>query len=181
MRSLKILTALLLGSSAFGDVTQCACNLASPESMSSKECSLCREAESHPTETAIFFLKDINPRKPNRWLALPRSHGKAQHALAEMPRAERVALWTAAIEKAKLLWGNEWGLAINGDQSRTQCHAHIHIGKLLEGTETGQFVVVKGPAEIPAPPDGGGLWVHPDGDKLHVHLGEQITEFVLLR
>jgi hypothetical protein len=40
---------------------------------------------------------------------------------------------------------------------------------------------VSGPAEIPVPEDGGGIWVHPDAGKLHVHLGEQITETVLLR
>ena len=98
-----------------------------------------------------------------------------------MTPTQRTELWSAAIEKAKSLWGDSWGLAVNGDESRTQCHAHIHIGKLLDGVETGRFVVANGPAEIPVPDEGGGLWVHPDGGKLHVHLGEQITETVLLR
>jgi hypothetical protein len=42
-------------------------------------------------------------------------------------------------------------------------------------------VLVDGPAHIPAPADDSGVWVHPLGRKLHVHLGEQITETVLLR
>jgi diadenosine tetraphosphate (Ap4A) HIT family hydrolase len=129
----------------------------------------------------VFFLKDINPRKPNRWLALPRAHASGLHGLADMSPAQRTELWTAAIEKARSLWGEQWGLAYNGDESRTQCHTHLHIGKLLDGEETSDFVVVADPVEIPVPPDGGGVWVHPVGGKLHVHLGEQITETVLLR
>src|SRR5262249_6737970 len=138
-------------------------------------------AEKQPYDPAIFFLKDNNPRKPNRWLALPRTHGKGQDALADMTPQQRTQLWAAAIEKARTVWGDKWGLAVNGATARTQCHAHIHIGKLLEGIETKRFVVVKGPAQIPIPAEGSGLWVHPDGTKLHVHLDEQITETVLLR
>jgi hypothetical protein len=41
--------------------------------------------------------------------------------------------------------------------------------------------VVSGPAQIPLPKDDSGLWVHPVGGKLHVHMGEQITETVLFR
>jgi hypothetical protein len=55
------------------------------------------------------------------------------------------------------------------------------VGKLLNGIETPRFVVVKGPAQIPVPAGGSGIWVHPAGAKLHVHLNEQITETVLLR
>ena len=95
--------------------------------------------------------------------------------------AGRKRLWIAAIAKARELWGNEWGLAVNGDESRTQCHAHIHIGKLLKGIETANVIVVGSPAEIPAPTDGSGIWVHPEGARLHVHTAEQITETVLLR
>ena len=42
-------------------------------------------------------------------------------------------------------------------------------------------MVVDRAAKIPSPRDGTGLWVHPEGTKLHVHLGEVITETVLLR
>ena len=41
--------------------------------------------------------------------------------------------------------------------------------------------MVDGPAAIPVPRDGSGLWIHPQNGKLHVHLGEEITETVLLR
>jgi hypothetical protein len=97
-----------------------------------------------------------------------------------MSPADRTALWTAAIAKAQSLWGDKWGLAYNGLQTRTQCHAHVHIGKLLKGIETGKFIVVSKPSQIPTPP-GEGLWIHPVGSRFHVHLGEQTTETVLLR
>jgi hypothetical protein len=100
--------------------------------------------------------------------------------LHDLSLDERTKLWTAAIEKAQSLWGGEWGLAYNGENVRTQCHTHIHIGKLIKGIETSNFVVVSNPSEIPAPP-GEGLWIHPAGESLHVHLGEQTTETVLLR
>lgn len=149
--------------------------------MEAKECDLCRIAETQPLEPPVFFLKDNSPRKPNRWLALPRQHGKGADYLSDMTARQRFLLWSAAIEKAKSLWGDEWGLAINGPASRTQCHAHIHIGKLLKGIETKHFVVVNGPAQIPVPENEKGLWVHPQGRKLHVHLGEQNAETALLR
>ena len=169
---------LLLASLAFADVRNCACDIAKPETMEARECGLCREAENHPANVDVVFVKDINPRKPNRWLALPRAH---VHALAAMTPEARLALWNAAIEKAKSLWGDQWGLAVNGDERRTQCHAHIHIGKLMDGVETPNFVEVNGPAGIPIPADGAGFWIHPVGNKLHVHAGEQVTEFVLMR
>ena len=163
------------------DVRGCACDIAKPETLEARECGLCREAESQPPEPAVFFLKDNNPRKPNRLLALPRAHGSGQNSLADMTPQQRLTLWSSAIAKARETWGDDWGLAINGEMARTQCHAHIHVGKLLAGIETRQFVVVNGPAQIPVPADGTGMWVHPAGPKLHVHLNEQITETVLLR
>jgi diadenosine tetraphosphate (Ap4A) HIT family hydrolase len=163
---------------ASADVRACACDVAKPESLAARECGLCREAENQPADVAVFFLKDINPRKPNRWLALPRAH---IHGLADMAPDARVTLWNAAVEKAKSLWGAGWGLAMNGDERRTQCHTHIHIGKLLDGVENPDFVEVAGAPDIPVPKDGAGFWIHPVGGKLHVHSGEQVTEFVLMR
>jgi diadenosine tetraphosphate (Ap4A) HIT family hydrolase len=175
---LRLLCALAMVVSLYADVRSCACDLSKPESMAARECGLCREAENQPADVPIFFLKDINPRKPNRWLALPRAH---THALNEMLPEARSALWNAAIEKARSLWGDQWGLAVNGDERRTQCHAHIHIGKLLDTAENPTLVEVDRPADIPIPTDGTGFWVHPVGNKLHVHSGEQVTEFVLMR
>ncbi|MEJ7606845.1 MAG: hypothetical protein WKF37_11390 [Bryobacteraceae bacterium] len=168
-----MLTALVYGA-------DCPCDVALVETMKLRQCSLCKEAEKHGDESEIFFLKDINPRKPNRWLALPRRHSSAMHELAESDPKLRLRLWTAAIEKAKSLWGDEWGIAYNGSQVRTQCHAHVHIGKLLKGIETDRFVVIQKPSQIPLAV-GEGIWLHPAGRKYHVHLGEQTTETVLLR
>ncbi len=160
----------------------CSCDPAKPEMMEIRQCSLCREAEKQPPDAPIFFLKDANPRKPNRWLCLPRAHYDGKGALQRMTPTERTRLWKAAIEKARSVWDDEWGLAYNGDRVRTQCHAHVHIGRLLKGVETDRHVVVvDGPAQIPLPKGDSGLWIHPHGKKLHVHLGEQICETVLFR
>lgn len=175
-----VFTVLFLALTAWADVTNCACDPARPETMQARECGLCREAEKHPPDAAIFFLKDTNPRKPNRWLALPRAHAAGGHHLDEMPGKERIALWTAAIGKAKELWGDEWGVAYNGELVRTQCHAHLHIGKLLKGVCSGKILVISRASEIPKHPRKG-LWIHPVGDKLHVHLEENITETALMR
>jgi diadenosine tetraphosphate (Ap4A) HIT family hydrolase len=175
----RLIPVLLLFSAlAMGDVRNCTCDPASAESMAKRECGLCREAEKQPLDTAVFFLKDINPNKPNRWLALPRVH---VHALADLSPAQRLALWTGAIAKARDLWGDQWGLAFNADSRRSQCHIHIHIGKLLEDEETPDFILVDSPADIPVPRDGGGIWIHPAGGKLHVHLGDEAPETLLMR
>jgi hypothetical protein len=149
--------------------------------MARRECSLCGEAEKHPAETAVFLLKDNNPRKPNRWLALPRKHGAGAHSLGELPRAEQVALSKAAIEKGRELFGEEWGIAYNSWRVRTQCHGHVHIGKLLQGLAPGKYVDVARVEDIPVPKEDGGFWVHAAGKKLRVHYGEDITETTLLR
>lgn len=175
---LLLIAFLAFSTLASADMRNCACDLAKPESMAARECSLCREAENQPADPPVFFLKDNNPRKPNRWLALPRGHA---HLLSELSPEARAALWTATIEKAKQLWGDDWGLAVNGDERRTQCHGHIHIGKLLENIENTDFVAVDGPGNIPVPTDGSGFWIHPADGKLHVHAGEQVTEFFLMR
>ena len=177
-----VLPALLLVCAAGlrGDVERCACNPAVSGGLAARECSLCGEAEKHPADAPFFFLKDNNPRKPNRWLLLPRQHSEGMHDLSALSKPERTALWQAAIEKGKELWGEEWGLAYNGQKVRTQCHLHIHIGKLLKGVETGKVIVVRNAAEIPVPKIDG-LWIHPHGRRLHVHVNEQTCETVLLR
>ncbi len=161
----------------------CNCDPAQPQTLEARQCSLCKEAEKQPADVEIFFLRDANPRKPNRWLLLTRSHAyDGPRAFERMPRHVRTRVWRAAIQRARELWGDEWGLAYNGDQVRTQCHFHIHIGKLLKGVETDRaLVVVNGPEQIPVPKGGSGMWVHPHGKKLHVHLNEQICETVLAR
>jgi diadenosine tetraphosphate (Ap4A) HIT family hydrolase len=178
-KDVRFLPALfLLSALALGDVRNCVCDLASAESMAKRECGLCREAEKQPADELVFFVKDASPTKPNRWLALPRVH---QRDLADLKPAERLALWTGAIAKAHELWGDEWGLAANSLARRSQCHLHVHIGKLLDGAENSDFVLVTDPAEIPLPREGGGIWVHPVGGKLHVHLGQDAPETLLMR
>jgi len=180
MRAPVLLTLFLAAAAARADISRCACDPARPETMQKRECSLCREADKQPPNVEIFFLKDANPRKPNRWLVLPRVHGTVGHPLSELTPKLRAALWKAAIAKGKELWGNDWGLAYNGDLVRTQCHGHIHIGKLLKGLAPGKTIIVSRVEDIPVP-KGDGLWVQPHGGKLMVHYGEIITETALLR
>ena len=180
MRSFFLITVVLCAAALASGATVCHCDPRQPETLKSRECSLCAEAEKEPASTEFFFRRDINPRKPNRLLIMPRLHTREQHPLTELPADLRARYWTVAIDKAKELWGAEWAVAYNGDRVRTQCHAHIHIGKLLPGVEFGDFNVVSTPAEIVVLP-GEGVWVHPVEGKLHVHTGEQITETVLLR
>lgn len=148
--------------------------------MKARNCSLCAEAEKQPAEAEFFLLKDINPRKPNRWLALPRMHKPGTHELREYPKPVRDALWRFAVRSAREKFGEEWGIAYNGAQVRTQCHMHLHIGRFVRAAETARFLFVRRVEDIPAPADGG-LWVHPVAGGYHVHLGEQITETALVR
>jgi diadenosine tetraphosphate (Ap4A) HIT family hydrolase len=167
---------------ARSDVRGCRCESLTPAEMEKqRECSLCVVANKQPAYLDVFFLKDANPTKPNRLLVLPKAHTPGSHSLVTLPPELRHLLWTTAIAKAQESWGDGWAIAYNGDERRTQCHTHLHIGKLLPDQETGQPVTVKGPAEIPAPQDGAGLWVHPVDGKLHVHLGQQVNETVLMR
>ncbi|MEO8126430.1 MAG: hypothetical protein ABJF23_06635 [Bryobacteraceae bacterium] len=175
-----LLTAAAMAASAVAAPVECACDAAEPATLTARQCGLCKAAEAQPADTKIFFLKDINPRKANRLLALPRPHTGGNHELHDMSPLDRTLLWTAAIDKAKELWGPAWGVAYNGAKVRTQCHTHIHIGKLLNGVEEGKFIVISKPSQIPARP-GEGLWIHPAGNRMHVHIGEQTTETVLLR
>jgi hypothetical protein len=174
------LCAVLLPA-GLADVRGCGCDPARPETMAARECSLCRVADGQPETPPFFFVRDASPNKPHRWLVLPRFHRHNPQDLAEMTAAERTAYWTAAIAKAHELWGEDWGLAVNSADRRTQCHMHIHIGKLREGVENETFGVVDGPAEIPLPRTGDGLWVHPAAGKLHVHGGDPAPELLLER
>lgn len=163
------------------DVRTCACDATKPETLEARECSLCREALKQPSDRPVFLLKDNNPTKPNRWLALPRDHFESRNPLGAMSAAEREELWDAAIAKGREMWGDSWAIAMNGDLSRTQCHPHVHIGKLLPESENDNAVWVEKPGDIPVPQNGAGLWFHPVGSRLHVHEGAQINETVLMR
>ena len=171
-----IILALVLA-----DVRNCACDVSKPETMESTNCALCREAEKQPVDQGVFFLKDANPSKPNRTLALPRKHTAGPHNLSDLTAADRTELLTAAMAKGKELWGGQWGVAYNGVERRTQCHAHVHIGKLVADAEKGDFIVLNSVAEVVIPKDGSGFWIHEVNGKIHEHSGEQVNEFVLER
>lgn len=181
MATVRTAFLLLMGALALSAATECDCDPARPETLKIRQCSLCTEAEKQPADVAVFLLKDINPRKPNRWLALPRRHGSGLHHLHDLSKADRTALWKTAIDKSKEMWGENWGVAYNGEKVRTQCHTHVHIGRIMPHIETSHFITIRRVEDIPAPP-GEGLWIHglPDG-RMHVHLGEQTTETVLMR
>jgi diadenosine tetraphosphate (Ap4A) HIT family hydrolase len=175
----SLLAAALLSSAALtADIVNCACDPGRPETMEARPCSLCREAEKQTADVKVFYLKDTNPTKPNRWLVLPRIHPRSIELLND---DLRVQLWNAAIAKAKSLFDDQWAIAYNAPSVQTQCHVHVHIGKLIPGVETSQFVVATKIEDIPVPARGEGLWIHPQGNLFHVHTGEQITETVLER
>jgi hypothetical protein len=173
--------ALLLLPMTRADVRNCQCDPSRPETMEARECSLCREAEKQPSGVRFFALRDTNPNKPNRWIMLPRFHGNRPQQFLEMTTEERTAYWTAAIAKARESWGDDWGIALNSTESRTQCHIHLHIGRLLPDAENDHFVVVDGAAQIPVPRDGEGVWIHPAGGRLHAHIEEPAGELKLQR
>ena len=176
-RSYRLLTALFFAVSL--TAADCPCDHAAPATLENRECSLCKEAAKQ-TE-AIFFLKDANPRKPNRTLALPLKHSRGQQDLRDLDPPERAALWKAAIAKAQELWPGAWGLAYNSDTVRTQCHLHIHIGKLNEGVDESGGRLISSAEDFPLAEPGKGIWLHPIPGGYHVHTDREIAEPMLVR
>jgi len=162
------------------DVTNCACDITRPETLKARECSLCVEAEKHSGPAEFFTLKDVNPRKPNRWLALPRAHTPGPHALHLLPLETRSRYWRYAIKQAQEKFGDEWGLAYNGQIMRTQCHLHVHIGRWIKAADTAKFKLVKRIEDFPAPSDSG-ILIRPVKGGFLVLTGEQIMETALVR
>lgn len=160
-------------------VVGCPCDHRDAASMSSRVCSLCRTAEEQTD--AVYFLKDINPAKPNRYLALPRVHQDGLQAVGEMPPEERERVWTAAIERAGELFGERWGLAHNSHFFRTQCHAHIHMGPLSPDVEDEGGSLYGAPKDFPAAGAHQGMWLHPKDGQYCVHLDRDLAEIVLVR
>jgi CDP-diacylglycerol pyrophosphatase len=168
-RCLPVIALCLLPLSR-ADVRACLCDAAIPETLEARECGLCKEAEKQPADVPYFFLRDTNPNKPHRWLALPRFHGNHPQQFTEMTPQQRTGYWSAAIAKARETWPNDpWGIALNSTERRSQCHIHLHIGKLLPNVADDHFVAVDQPADIPVPRDGDGVWIHPVDGRLHVH------------
>jgi len=172
--------ALSLLTPLAADVSGCACDPSKPETLEARECGLCKEAEKQPQNIRFFVLKDTNPRKPNRWLVLPRVHWTGPHALDQMSKKDRDALWAYAIAAARERFGDQWGLAYNGWKVRTQCHLHVHIGQFIPAAESHNFKFVRRPEDFPAPVDGG-LLIHPVTGGYRVLTGENAMETGLLR
>lgn len=158
------------------DVRTCVCDFARPDVGKTPGCSLCAVTEKQPPDEVAYLLKDIDPKKPNRWLALPRQHFDGPYPLVRMTREERTALWTLAIQKGAETWGGQWAIAVNSDYRRMQCHMHAHIDLMRPGLEMPGGVFVDGPEDIPVHPDGMGIWFHPVGKRLHVHYGGEAPE-----
>lgn len=175
-----VLLALFIALPGGADVSGCACDPKRPETMKARECSLCREADKQPEGVEFFVLKDINPRKPGRWLVLPRAHAEAEHALHKLPKDVRIRLWKFAVAAAREKFGDRWGLAYNGWRVRTQCHLHIHMGVFIPAAENSKFKFVKRIEDFPAPVDEG-TFIHPVNNGYHLHFGDNITETALVR
>jgi hypothetical protein len=173
---LVLIPVLLLAFVA--DIRGCVCDPAHPDTMQGRECGLTEAAVKDLDSAPVFFVKDANPTKPNRWLAIPHA---LHHTLDDMTPAERNAYWSAAIEKARSLWQDSWAIAVNSDERRTQCQLHAHIGKLLDTTDRTGGILVDKVEEIPVPPPGTGIWIHPEGSKLRVHPGQSAPETGLMR
>jgi hypothetical protein len=160
----------------------CGCDHSDFATFQSPNCSLCEVAEKGTGPLPVLFVKDASPRKPNRTLALLlMGHGKGVQDLHHSAAEVRTTLWKAAMAKAQELWPDQWGLAVNSPTVRTQCHLHVHIGKLNDGADESSGRLVAAPEEIPVPPEGRGIWLHPVSGGLHVHLDREIAEPVLMR
>src|SRR5436309_755354 len=95
--------------------TACPCDPKDPDTLKERQCALCAAAEKLPPGIHVFFLQDTSPRKPNRWLALPRQHSPGMHEMSALDASERAELWRDAIAKAKELWGERWAVAYNAE------------------------------------------------------------------
>ena len=139
------------------------------------------EAEKHPKDVEFFVLKDVNPRKPNRWAGA--AEGARRRAAPHSPTAGgRPA---AAVEVRRP--GGEREISArngrsptNGSEVRTQCHLHIHVGRFIRAAENSKFRIVKRPEDFPGP-ELTGVWIHPVPGGYHVHEDEQIMETALVR
>ena len=181
-RGLVLFAVLSLGSYVLvgtPPVVNCPCDHSRPETLASRVCGLCRTAEEEEAE--FYFLKDINPHKPNRYLALPKAHSRDLQGPSKLSDDKRSRYWQAAIEKAKELYPGRWGLAANGHFFRTQCHAHIHIGPLSRLLEHADGQLFDDPADFPNAGLEQGIWVHPLDGRYCVHLDRDLAEVVLVR
>lgn len=160
-------------------IVDCPCDHAVPASLQPRACSLCQTAEER--SGAVYFLKDINPHKPNRYLALPRVHADGLQSTSSLSPELRAQLWQSAVERAEELFPGRWGIAENSYFFRTQCHAHLHIGPLSPEVEDTGGEIYRSTAEFPTPAPRNGMWLHPKDGAYCVHLDRDLAEVVLVR
>lgn len=160
-------------------VVSCPCDHADAGTLASRVCSLCGTAEQHTDE--IYFLKDINPHKPSRYLALPKSHSSGFQSTTDLSASLRADLWRRAADRAEQLYPGRWGLAQNSHYFRTQCHAHIHIGPLSPEVEDVGGTLYRTTSEFPDVGPEQGMWLHPKDGGFCVHLDRDLAEIVLVR
>ena len=160
-------------------VVECPCDHAEAGSMQSRVCSLCGTAERATDE--VYFLKDINPHKPNRYLALPKAHRAGYQSTADLSPRLRAELWRKAAVRGEELYPGRWGLAQNSHFFRTQCHAHLHIGPLSPEVQDTDGTLYSSVEEIPDVGPEQGIWLHPKQNGFCVHLDRDLAEIVLVR
>ena len=160
-------------------VVSCPCDHDRPETLTARVCSLCKEAAARSTE--FFFLKDINPHKPHRYLALPKAHDRDLQSVGALGADQRERYWRAAIAKAEELYPGGWGLASNGYLFRTQCHAHLHMGPLSPDVDDSGGTLYEDPKDFPHTGPEQGVWVHPKDGRYCLHLDRALAEVVLER
>ena len=160
-------------------VVRCPCDHARPETLEARVCGLCRTAEEQSAD--FYFLKDINPHKPHRYLALPKAHDGGLQTGFSLAAEQRIRYWQAAIGRAEELYPGGWGLAANGHLFRTQCHAHIHIGPLSPEVQDVGGRLHDDPSGFPDVGPEQGMWVHPKEGRFCVHLDRDLAEVVLVR
>jgi len=162
----------------FADVRGCVCDPARPDTMQGKECSLTKAAVAEAAGEPVVFKQDANPTKPNRWLAIPH---ELRHRLDDMSPAERAQYWNGSIQKARALWNDQWAIAINSEERRSQCQLHAHIGKLLADADRSGGILVSRVEDIPLPEKGFGIWIQPEGNQLRAHTDQAAPEVLLMR
>lgn len=155
----------------WGPLAPCDCDHSRPESLADRNCALCRVVEAR--EGGLLLVKDIDPEKPNRWLALPRRHAAAtRQSITDLSGDERRELAAFSVREAERLFPGRWALAVNPAAERSQCHLHVHLGPRRDDALcTNAGIHVGEPGRIlDAVASDGSVWAHPEpGGGYHVH------------
>jgi hypothetical protein len=147
-------------------------------------------------------IRDANPTKSRRFLALPLSEAHPESSgmqmFRDLPDAQQEALIRTALAAAESLPASAGpvGIAQNGpegDNRRTQCHIHVHIGRLDPGKDPEDQRLAHAPVEFRLQ----GQWlekirgrlsdgwlIHPAGKgRYHFHAIDPVNspEFMLAR